>query len=446
MHDLRFIRRKPHDMMLDVGMSGCRLFRFFLFTSCLGTSLVAVAACTNTADQSGDGTGTDTGGEPSPYAGASTCAACHAEQYDYWLVTGHADALDTLRTVSQEANPACVGCHVVGFGEAGGYVDENATPDLAGVQCENCHGAAAEHAAAPGDLDKRPTIELSAELCGGCHSDVHHPTYEEWQLSKHAAALSTLTALPSAQDECLACHSEDYRWAERHNRPLPDVATAESSLECATCHSAHTAFEAPAQLRKPVAELCGECHTAQESKLGDSPHHPQVEMVRGEGAFNDGGDPLVKLGPHSGLVYAEGGEACAQCHVIRHSVDDPSEGRPNVTGHTFNPFDEGIDEHQPEDRYSGCRLCHTVTDAQTLKDTVQAEIEGRLEALAPTFDENDPAYIDPAGLSAADQDRLATAKFDYQFVNADGSRGVHNIEYARAALDQAEAIVASFMP
>ena len=36
---------------------------------------------------------------------------------------------------------------------------------------------------------------------------------------------------------------------------------------------------------------------------------------------------------------------------------------------------------------------------------------------------------------------MATAKFNFQFVGADGSRGVHNPALARGALDVAEQII-----
>ena len=88
-------------------------------------------------------------------------------------------------------------------------------------------------------------------------------------------------------------------------------------------------------------------------------------------------------------------------------------------------------------------MCHgTAQTAEDKRTTVQGEITARLEALAPFFDATSTSFIDPTTLSEADQARLSTAKFDYQFVNADGSRGVHNSFYAEAALDVAEAIVA----
>ncbi len=379
----------------------------------------------------------------SKFAGAVACMPCHSGMHTDWLATGHATALESLEAIGQGENTACLMCHTVGFDD-GGFISRAETPDLAGVQCENCHGGSADHAANPGDLALRPVVDLSATVCGACHTDAHHPTFDEWQLSEHAVALEGLRSNPFAQDTCLECHSQDYRHAiERQeageNVEVPTLATAKLSIECSTCHAPHGGVALDHQLRQPIANLCGECHTQEEAALGDTPHHPQFEMLTGTGAFQADGSGLEQTHAHSVLAVA-GGEACAQCHVIGHEVEDPSEGDPNVTGHTFNPFDESITEHQA-DQYTGCRDCHTDTVADGLRVAVQTDLAARLDALAPIFDVASDLFIDPETLSEADQTRLATAKFNFQFVGADGSRGVHNPALASGALDVAERIV-----
>lgn len=390
----------------------------------------------------------DNGAVAARFAGAETCRNCHAGDHADWTATAHAGAFQSLADIGQETNGECLGCHTVGFGEEGGFVDFATTEHLAGVQCENCHGPAAEHAASPGDESKRPTINQSADHCGACHTDAHHPTFDEWELSRHAEALATLQARESAPDTCLSCHSQDYRQAvEDGSDEVPTVATAQLSIECVTCHAPHGGVEQAAQLRSPIGTLCGECHTQGDSVLPDAtPHHPQFEMIKGEGAFNADGSELLTPGQHTSLVATDAGAACAQCHVVRHEVEEPNEGNPNVTGHTFNPFDESITEHQA-DQYTGCAPCHDATGAEQRRLETQTNIESRLIDLATYFDAEDPNYINPDGLpDDAARARLSVARFNYLYVNADGSRGVHNPANAEAALDVAEEIIAELAP
>ena len=70
----------------------------------------------------------------------------------------------------------------------------------------------------------------------------------------------------------------------------------------------------------------------------------------------------------------------------------------------------------------------------------------RLAALAPYFDSGSADFIGTNGLTDDQKSELAVAKFNYQYVDADGSRGVHNPTNADAALDVAEQIVESLTP
>ena len=72
-------------------------------------------------------------------------------------------------------DPSCVKCHVVGFGEPGGYLRSMADEKrLINVGCESCHGPGSEHMkvrslAPPGEdvlLKMRP---VGAGQCVQCH-------------------------------------------------------------------------------------------------------------------------------------------------------------------------------------------------------------------------------------------------------------------------------------
>jgi len=424
-----------------------------------GGLLMLVAGCpTAGGGDVGGGTTNGDSGVTGKFVGAATCMACHSSNHTDWSGTKHATAMETLEAIGQGTNAACLPCHTVGFGEAGGFVDRATTNALVGVQCENCHGSGRDHVDnaiaardSGGTFDEslEPVVNLSAQVCGTCHTDAHHPTFDEWQLSKHATALEGLRSNAFASDGCLECHSQDFRYqtelaaASGDSSKIPTIDSAEFSIECVTCHSPHGSSAQEHQLRLPVADLCGQCHTQEEATLGSTPHHPQLEMVTGTGGFASDGTSLVQAGPHTGL-FASGGEACAQCHVVMHEVDEPNDGNPNVTGHTFNPFDEDITtlspEHQAE-KFGGCLNCHTADAAEEHYDRVQADIAAKLATLSPFFDADSASFIDKDTLSAADQVRYDTADFNFKFVGADGSQGVHNSFYAGALLDIAETIL-----
>jgi predicted CXXCH cytochrome family protein len=381
------------------------------------------------------------GAEPN-YAGAATCLQCHIDTHNNWANTKHAHAIESLRNIGQEGNSRCVACHTVGYGARTGFQDVDTTPQLAGVQCENCHGPAANHAANPADPTVTPMKTVSAVVCGGCHTGAHHPTFDEWDMSRHGHALAGLKASSHAQDRCLNCHSEDYRYAVANNLPtVPTVETAQLSLECSTCHAPHGGVEQEHLIRKPIDLLCGECHTQGEATLGGNPHHPQFEMLKGIGAFQEDGTPLVQPHPHSLIA-----KACAQCHVVRHHVDAPNQGNPNVTGHTFNPFDESIDQDLAN-QYGGCVDCHEITPAfEKRREVFQDLIDSQIADLRPYFTPGTPEYIDPSTLTEEDLLRWESARFNVLYVDADKSKGMHNFENARVALSIAQTVFQSLSP
>jgi hypothetical protein len=127
----------------------------------------------------------------SPFAGAQTCAACHAVAARVWQASRHGHALATLERVGKQHDPECLACHVVGL-ERGGYLSADLTPQLANVQCENCHGPARAHLAdparAPGPVPiasggvpaaAGPGVERPGEAtCRTCHVGSHSPNFD----------------------------------------------------------------------------------------------------------------------------------------------------------------------------------------------------------------------------------------------------------------------------
>lgn len=123
------------------------------------------------------------------WVGANKCNGCHGDKVAEWGGTLHAHAIDALRDTNGVFQPIqfgteCIACHSVGWKQPGGFRDLTNTPHLGGVGCETCHGPANAHVNISG-RQYHPVATLAPELCGGCHTDAHHPTYDEYIHSGH---------------------------------------------------------------------------------------------------------------------------------------------------------------------------------------------------------------------------------------------------------------------
>ena len=120
------------------------------------------------------------------------CASCHQQAYDIWKKTRHSHAFAALKTKNRLFDAACVGCHSVGYGQQG-FVNLKATPQLANVQCESCHGPGADHLKAPGAGNyKTPATPAS---CIVCHDRDNSPDFvfdKYWPVIAHGANASSL--------------------------------------------------------------------------------------------------------------------------------------------------------------------------------------------------------------------------------------------------------------
>jgi hypothetical protein len=108
-----------------------------------------------------------------PFLGSESCVECHQDFAESWKTTKHSIAFATLEKAGKSKDPECVKCHTVGFGEEGGFLSLKATPGLANVQCESCHGPGREHAA-----DFRPTAPVGADTCLRCHTHENSPLFD----------------------------------------------------------------------------------------------------------------------------------------------------------------------------------------------------------------------------------------------------------------------------
>ncbi len=108
------------------------------------------------------------------YVGPASCAGCHEAEYQSWYRTEHATAWQTLKDRNRDFDPECFRCHTTGFQFTGGFRLESETPHMTTVQCEECHGPGAAHAASPEDT---PCRLVDKTTCQKCHVPLHSPDF-----------------------------------------------------------------------------------------------------------------------------------------------------------------------------------------------------------------------------------------------------------------------------
>ncbi len=124
----------------------------------------------------------------SPYAGAKVCKTCHESAYNVWGKSRHSKAYRSLSNVNKSFDPACIGCHVVGYRKSGGFIASHLTKNLKNVQCESCHGAGLAHVKSQGITPVENSVLPKKEVCAQCHTQKHSPSFQldnYWLKVKH---------------------------------------------------------------------------------------------------------------------------------------------------------------------------------------------------------------------------------------------------------------------
>jgi hypothetical protein len=112
-------------------------------------------------------------GAPEHYLGGEICARCHPAEATQWKTTKHAQAWATLVAAKQDTVASCLRCHVVGVNQPGGFRDSTSTPNLAGVQCESCHGMGSTH-----DAFSATPRKVTEQTCRICHTKEMSPGFD----------------------------------------------------------------------------------------------------------------------------------------------------------------------------------------------------------------------------------------------------------------------------
>jgi len=395
------------------------------------------------------------------------CRVCHSGIATSWEGTKHAQASMRLDD-TQNFRAYCLPCHTTGSlnpdSEGDGWLHRARIlgwqfPDviqsgnfdaiktdfpelakMAHVQCESCHGPGSAHIAVT--TDNKAPVNYTASQCRQCHdAAAHHPEFQEYDHAAHSRSMASGLNTESMNrgnttnrdSDCARCHTANghvevhIRGAQFSSAPYANPA----GVTCIACHDPH-AKNHPAQLRKSVAETCGDCHSIRPSGHSGLHNSHQGPMLKGEGGKEFPGY-TYRNSAHSSIA-----DQCVQCHMA-----PPEEQYKNkLGGHTFNVH---WDNDTPEDRsddvlnQNGCIDCHTGGyDVQDLHDT-QDEIRALLEDLKQYLKlrpDGRPLFPSDASLTTTEAD----IHWNYYFVANDNSFGAHNYLYSKDLLNSAIAV------
>ena len=134
------------------------------------------------------------------FVGAQRCASCHAFAYQVWASSPHARAHVNLNA-EQRADSRCTTCHTNPL---------DADPKLAGVQCEQCHGAGKvyqpSYVMKDRDLSRAVgLLDTPPSSCLACHTS-GTPSVVPFDYAKQWAAID---------------HSKQARLAWEHDQAKP---------------------------------------------------------------------------------------------------------------------------------------------------------------------------------------------------------------------------------
>ncbi|MFK7898301.1 MAG: multiheme c-type cytochrome [Myxococcota bacterium] len=265
--------------------------------------------------------------DPKGYSGSEICGTCHETEFATWQYTTHASAYDTLVTHGADRRTDCVGCHVVGFEEKGGFNFRTRPAHLEDVGCESCHGRGGPHLspdfvpAGDASQDGAPNYEA---VCGTCHNATHslgfeYASFHERVSHKKIASMSNAERaklmeggpsrdlLPSqadyvGSDACQSCHEAEFKvWEESPHGHAVETLAKEGKAgeaECLACHT--TAYGKTGGFPKGAA-------------FGD---HPDLARVGCESCHGAGGDHIGENAKRVGTIISLG-DKCDSCVILK---------------------------------------------------------------------------------------------------------------------------------
>jgi hypothetical protein len=416
-----------------------------------------------------------------------TCAGCHTTGSTSEMVAGGADIelVGDWQPGDVEIGIGCEACHGPGGDHNAGTNPMPSTPDA--QVCAQCHtqghDAGGEH---PFPLAYQPGLLFDESLFvitgpededtwwATGHSKASANQYGEWLNSAHSTSLETLENSDLAEDSCLRCHAAPQDSTDvTPEIEAQTIEDAQFGVTCVACHNLHPSeslarafFDLEGQddekivsqsleshggkvtltvgeyLSQGISEesvrfllqddpyaLCVSCHNSQTLDgellvVGETVHHPVQEMYEG----------LVVIEPVAATTSThfgnEDGPRCMTCHMPR--TAEMSEFGASAS-HLLNTI---LPTEAVEGQVDTCTGCHgelTATDLQYLVDDTQDRVLERLTV----------AWARVANVGTPETGSDARGKYDQvvlalNFVQNDGSLGVHNYPYADDLLDFVE--------
>ncbi len=256
------------------------------------------------------------------YSGNDVCSVCHEKEAATWHFTEHSFAFETLVTKAADRDPKCIGCHVVGFGEKGGFSEAVREKHLEDVGCETCHGKGGGHLKTEAKAATRGDYRAA---CAKCHDP------------EHSLGFDYATFLPKVSHATIALQSDAERARRIANREqprdlLPTTSDFVGSEACKTCHakefgiwsgSAHArSVESLRKKNKQDDAKCITCHVTGYGRPGGFPKeakpgaHADLERVGCESCHGPGAAHVKAEGKQpAGILRL--GDKCDSCVILQ---------------------------------------------------------------------------------------------------------------------------------
>ena len=235
-----------------------------------------------------------------------------ADGTDWWVPLYPAD------NMKRPTGPLCDGCHSVNYDIRTKQVSEW------NVGCEKCHGPGGEHAARPGRANifnpARVDPVHATDTCLQCHSQGQprvnpiEGRHYDWPVGFRVGLnLSDFWRLEEAEPgKTTFTHFADGS-AHKNRMQGNDFVTSrmyQRGVTCASCHDVH-GTENNADLRRPVATVCLQCHGP------SSPNGPHTATIEQHTHHKAGSPGNECVGCHMPKIAQEIGDVMVRSHTFR---------------------------------------------------------------------------------------------------------------------------------